>query len=68
LVSYTEERILRKIFGPKRDEVAEVSRRLHNLKVCDSSPNILQVVKAKRKRWVGHMRCFGDKIGFGGET
>jgi hypothetical protein len=46
--------MLRKIFQPKRDEIAEVSRRLHNLKVCDSSPNVMQVVKARRKRRVGH--------------
>jgi len=46
--------MLREIFGPKRDEVAEVLRRLHNLKVCDSSPNIMQVVKARRKMGGAH--------------
>jgi hypothetical protein len=60
--------MLRKIFGPQGDEVAEVSRRLHILKVCDFSANIMQVVKARRKRWMGHVRCFGGKRGFGGET
>jgi hypothetical protein len=34
-----QSRVLRKIFGPKRDEVAEELRRLHNLKLCDRTPH-----------------------------
>jgi len=42
-----ENRVLRKIFGPKRDVVAKESRRQHNMKLYDlySSPNIIQMIK-----------------------
>jgi len=50
-----EKRVLRKIFGPKRDEVTGKWRRLHNEEPNDlySSPNIIRV-KSRIMRWAGH--------------
>jgi hypothetical protein len=47
-----ENRVLRRIFGPKRDEVTGEWRRLHNKEINDlySSPNIIQVIKTRRMR------------------
>jgi hypothetical protein len=52
-----ENRVLRKIFGPKRDEVTREWRKLHieELNYLYSSPNIVQVTKSRRIRWVGHV-------------
>jgi hypothetical protein len=51
-----EIRVLRGIFGPKRDEVTGEWRRLHSEKLYDLySPNILQVIKSRRMRWAGHV-------------
>jgi hypothetical protein len=69
-----ENRVLRKIFGPRRDEVTGEWRKLHNgeLKDLYSSPNIIWVIKSRRKRWVGHVVRMGGEErriqGFGGET
>jgi hypothetical protein len=57
-----ENRMLRRIFGPKREEVAGGWRRLrneelHNLYV---SPNIIKVIKSRRMRWVGHVALIGE--------
>jgi hypothetical protein len=68
-----ENRVLRRIFGSKRDEATEDWRRLHNEELNDlySSPNIIRVIKSRRMRWAGHVarrgkeRCIQD---FGGET
>jgi hypothetical protein len=51
-----ENRVLRRIFGPKRDEVTGVWRRLHNEKLNDlySSPSIIRVIKSRRMMWAGH--------------
>jgi hypothetical protein len=48
-------RVLRRIFGPKRDEVTGECRKLHNEELNDlySSPNILQVIKLRIMRWAG---------------
>ena len=52
-----EKRVLRGIIGPKRDEVTEEWRKLHNEELSDlySSPNIVWVIKSRRIRWAGHV-------------
>jgi len=52
-----ENRVLRRVFGPKRDEVTGEWRKLHNEELSDlySLPNILRVVKSRRMRWAGHV-------------
>jgi hypothetical protein len=52
-----ENRVLRRIFGPKRDEVMGEWRKLHNGKLRDlySSPSIIRIMKLRRMRWVGHV-------------
>jgi hypothetical protein len=48
--------VLRRIFGPKRDEVTGEWRKLHNEELCDlySSPSIIRIIKSRRMRWAGH--------------
>jgi PAS domain-containing protein len=65
-----ENRLLRRIFGPKRDEATGEWRRLYKEEMY-SSPNIIRVIKLRRMRWAGHVasiggqeRCVRD---FGGE-
>jgi hypothetical protein len=50
-----ENRVLNRIFGPKRDEVAGRWRKLHNEKLRDlySSPSIITITKSRRMRWTG---------------
>jgi hypothetical protein len=50
-------RVLRWIFGLKRDEVTGEWRKLQNEELCDlySSPNIIRMMKSRRMRWVGHV-------------
>ena len=52
-----ENRVLRRIFGPKRDEVTGKWRKLHNEELHDlyPSPNIVRVTKSQRMRWAGHV-------------
>jgi hypothetical protein len=52
-----ENSVLRKIFGPKRDEVTGDWRRLHNEELYDlySSPDIIRVIKSRRLKWEGHV-------------
>ena len=56
---------LRRIFGPRRDEVTGEWRRLHNEELNDlySSPNIVRVIKLRRMRWAGHVACMGEERG-----
>ena len=59
-----ENRVLRKVFGPKRDEVTGEWRKLHNeLNDLYSLPNILRVVKLRRMRWAGHGVRTGEDRG-----
>ena len=57
--------VLRRIFGPKRDEVTGERRRLHNEELNDlySSPKIVRVIKSRRMRWAGHMARMGEERG-----
>ena len=57
--------VLRRIFGPRRDEVTGEWRRLHNEELNDlySSPNIVRVIKSRRMRWAGHVACMGEERG-----
>jgi hypothetical protein len=56
-----ENKVLRRIFGPKRDEVTREWRRLHNkeLYALYSSPNIILVIKSRRLRWAEHVARMG---------
>jgi len=60
-----ENRVLRRIFGPKRDEVTGEWRKLHNEKLNNlySSPNIVRVIKSRRMRWAGHVARLGEGRG-----
>ena len=53
--------MLRRVFGPKRDEVTREWRRLHNEELSDlyCSPNVIRVIKSKRLKWLGHVACMG---------
>ena len=58
-------RVLRMIFGPKRDDITGEWRRLHNEELYDvySSLNIIRVIKSRRMRWAGHAAFMGDRRG-----
>jgi len=57
--------VLRRIFGPRRDEVTGEWRRLHNeeLNGLYSSPNIVRVIKSRRMRWARHVARMGEERG-----
>jgi hypothetical protein len=54
-------KLYRPIFGPKRTEVTEEWRKLHNEELNDLyfSPTTVQVIKLRRMRWAGHVACMG---------
>jgi len=60
-----ENRVLRRIFGPRRDEVTGEWRKLHNEELNDlyTSPNIVRVIKYRRMRWAGHVALMGEERG-----
>jgi hypothetical protein len=60
-----ENRVLRRIFGPKRDEVTGEWRKLHNEELNDlyCSPNIVRVFKSRRMRWAGNVARMREKRG-----
>ena len=60
-----ESRVLRRIFGPKRKEVAGEWRKLHNEELNDlySSPSFVRVIKSRRMRWAVHVGRMGDSRG-----
>ena len=57
--------VLRRIFGPRREEVTGEWRRLHNEELNDlySSPNIVRVIKSRRIRWAGYVARMGEERG-----
>jgi len=58
-------RVLGRIFGPRRDKVTGEWRRLHNEELNDlySAPNIVRVIKSRRVRWAGHVARMGEERG-----
>jgi hypothetical protein len=56
-----EKRVLRRIFGPKRDEVTGDWRKLHNEELHNlySSPSIIRMIKSRSMRWAGHVARMG---------
>ena len=60
-----ENRVLRRVFGPKGDEVIGDWRKLHNEELHDlyPLPNIVRVVISRRMRWAGHVACMGEVRG-----
>ena len=60
-----ENMVLRRILGPRRDEVTVEWRRLHNEELNDlySSPNIVRVIKSRRMRWTGHIARMVEERG-----
>jgi hypothetical protein len=60
-----ENRVLRRIFGPKRDEVTGEWRKINNEELTDlyCSPTIVRLIKSRRMRWGEHVACIGERRG-----
>jgi hypothetical protein len=58
-----ENRVLRRIFGPERDEVTGDWRKLHKKELHNlySSPNIIRIIRLRRVRWAGHVARMGRR-------
>jgi hypothetical protein len=58
-----ENRVLRRIFGPKRGDMVGEWRKLHNEQLHDlySSPSIIRIIKSRRMRWAGHVARGGRR-------
>jgi hypothetical protein len=58
-----ENRVLRRIFGPKRDGITGGWRKLHSeeLRTMYLSPNIIRIIKSRRMKWAGHVARMGEK-------
>jgi hypothetical protein len=58
-----DNRLLRRIFGPKRDEVTGEWRKLHNKELCSLyfSPDIIRIIQSGRLRWAGHVARMGER-------
>jgi hypothetical protein len=61
-LSVFENRVQRRIFGPKREGLVGGCRRLHNeeLHHLYTLRNVIKVIKLRRMRWVGHVACMGE--------
>jgi len=64
-VEIFENRLPRRIFGPRRDEVKGKWRKLHNEELYDlySLPNIVRMIKSRRMSWAGHVARMGERRG-----
>jgi hypothetical protein len=67
-----ENRVLRRIFGPKVDKVRREWRKLHNEErhYLYSSPDVIRQIKSSKMRWAGHVDSMGEEMsvrGFGGK-
>jgi hypothetical protein len=60
-----ENKVLRRVFGSRRDDVSGERKKLNNVELSDwySLPNILRVVKSRRMRWAGHVARMGEERG-----
>jgi hypothetical protein len=67
-----ENRFLRRIFGPKRDEITREWRKLHNeeIRICTHPPNVKRQIKSRRMGWAEHVARMGEESvqGFGGKA
>jgi hypothetical protein len=68
-----ENKVLRRIFGPQRDEVVGGWRKLHNEELHNlySSPSKIRMIQSRRMRWAGHLARMGRRgmlVGFGGKA